>query len=666
MVSERPKALASVAGRPFLGYLLDQLCAANLRKVVLCTGYRGEQLEQEFGPQYSRVSLRYSREKEPLDTGGALRLAIDHLDDDAVLVLNGDSFCEVNLSALVGWHRWKQADATVVLTHLEDVQRFGSVMWSGGGRICRFEEKGRQGSGWINAGIYILSRDFLKLIPTGARWSLEQEGFPRLARQGRLYGFPGGRSFIDIGIPESYQHAQHFFHPRIEPRNGKSRKRRFVLLDRDGTVNVEKGYLSKPDQLEMVYGAVDALRKLRRLGLGLAVITNQSGLARGYFDRSRLESIHERLRKHLADGGVNLDGVYFCPHSPEDNCACRKPAPGLVYQAADELGFQPEQCFLVGDKLSDIELGKVVGATTFLVCTGYGSQLAPNERAGADYVVADLTEAADMIEKLLEKNEVRNPVPQDWKSPLQKQRDEMNMQERIRRYLLESAAAHQRVAEASADSIAQGAKVIADSLTEGGKLLICGNGGSAAQSQHMAAEFVSTLNKHFARPALAAIALTTDMSILTAISNDFGFAGVFERQVEALGRPGDVLLAISTSGNSENTVRAVEAAKRRQMRTIALVGSAPGKLGQAASLAVTVSDTDTQHIQEVHLAIEHLLCTLIEEEFFGGGNHERILGTKTSFGDRGRRLPWQARAGKIARRRLPKSVCSAQPRIRLD
>ncbi len=405
MVRERPKALASVAGRPFVAYLLDQLCAANLRKVVFCTGYRGEQLEHDFGPHYGRVPLIYSREKEPLDTGGALRLAIDHLDEDPVLVLNGDSFCEVNFSALLEWHRWKQAAATIVLTYLEDVQRFGSVTWSAGGHICRFDEKGRQGSGWINAGIYMLSREFLKSIPLGASWSLEQEVFPRLAKQGCLYGFPGGRNFIDIGIPESYQQAQHFFLARIgnEPRNGNTRKRRFVLLDRDGTVNIEKGYLSNPDELEMVHGAVEALGRLRWLGLGLAVITNQSGLARGYFDRSRLDSIHERLRKRLADGGVHLDGMYFCPHSPEDNCACRKPAPGLVYRAAEELGFQPEQCFLVGDKLSDIELGKIVGATTFLVCTGYGSQLAQNERAGADYVVADLGEAADVIEKLQEK-----------------------------------------------------------------------------------------------------------------------------------------------------------------------------------------------------------------------------------------------------------------------
>ena len=140
--------------------------------------------------------------------------------------------------------------------------------------------------------------------------------------------------------------------------------------------------------------------------------------------------------------------------------------------------------------------------------------------------------------------------------------------------------------------------------------------GSAADCQHMAAEFVSRLSPQFERRALPALALTTDTSFLTAFGNDCGFEGIFKRQVEALGSSGDVLLAISTSGNSANVLRAVEAARRREIRTIALTGSA-GQLAELADVAIRVPSVDTQYIQETHLAVEHVLCELVEYILFG-------------------------------------------------
>jgi D-sedoheptulose 7-phosphate isomerase len=157
--------------------------------------------------------------------------------------------------------------------------------------------------------------------------------------------------------------------------------------------------------------------------------------------------------------------------------------------------------------------------------------------------------------------------------------------------------------------------VIVQAFRAGGKLLLCGNGGSAADCQHMAAEFVSRLTKTFERPGLPAIALTTDSSFLTAYANDCGFDGVFERQVQALGQPGDVVLGISTSGNSPNVVRAVRRARAAGLRSIALTGDG-GLLGSLADVAIAVPSTDTQHIQEAHLAIEHLICWLVERELF--------------------------------------------------
>lgn len=185
-----------------------------------------------------------------------------------------------------------------------------------------------------------------------------------------------------------------------------------------------------------------------------------------------------------------------------------------------------------------------------------------------------------------------------------------------RAYLLESADVKRSTADNCIDSILAAARILSRVFRSGGKLLLCGNGGSAADCQHMATELVSRLTKDLERAALPAIALTTDTSFLTAFANDSGFDGVFERQVQAHGRPGDVLIGISTSGNSANVLRAVAAARGQGMHTIVLTGIGGGRVAALAETVIAVPSADTQHIQEAHLAIEHLLCYLVERDLF--------------------------------------------------
>lgn len=174
-----------------------------------------------------------------------------------------------------------------------------------------------------------------------------------------------------------------------------------------------------------------------------------------------------------------------------------------------------------------------------------------------------------------------------------------------------------RVRNLCFDEILVAATQLSIALQKGGKILLCGNGGSAADCQHMAAELVSILSKNFERPALAAIALTTDTSMITAYANDFGFEGIFERQILALGKPDDVLVGISTSGNSENVVRAINTARSIGLCTLALSGMG-GKLPEISDFAISVPSDDTQQIQEAHAVIIHILCDLVERSLFSG------------------------------------------------
>jgi D-sedoheptulose 7-phosphate isomerase len=189
------------------------------------------------------------------------------------------------------------------------------------------------------------------------------------------------------------------------------------------------------------------------------------------------------------------------------------------------------------------------------------------------------------------------------------------MIERVRQIARESIEAKRAFFDANAEAVARAADMIIGSVRAGGKVLIFGNGGSAADAQHIAAELVNRLN--YDHPPIPAIALTTDSSILTSIGNDSSFDKVFERQIRALGRKGDVALAISTSGNSPNVLRAVETAREIGVTTIAFAGRDGGKLATLSELALVVNVDSTQRIQETHITIAHILCELVEDALYG-------------------------------------------------
>jgi D-glycero-alpha-D-manno-heptose 1-phosphate guanylyltransferase len=211
IVSDRPKALAPVLGRPYLSYLLDFLCEAGVRKVVLLTGYMAEQIESAFGDRYGSVSLVYSREPRPLGTGGALRYALRLFKSSAVLVLNGDSFWGIELPTFWKFHTTHDSRFSLGVTWVPDASRYGRVHLEGH-RVCRFDEKEAGGdAGWINAGVYLASREFLNDIPPDIPVSLEHDMFPRWVEARSCFAYCSPVPFLDIGTPDSFARAAEFF-----------------------------------------------------------------------------------------------------------------------------------------------------------------------------------------------------------------------------------------------------------------------------------------------------------------------------------------------------------------------------------------------------------------------------------------------------------------------
>lgn len=396
-VTKDQKVVAKVNTQPFLEYLLNQLSNAGFKNVVLCTGHLSDQVEEKLGKKNNNIDLVYSKEDSRLGTGGALRLALPLLKSQNILVMNGDTYCDVDLKKFVKFHFDKKANVSLVISYVSDTSRYGSVNLDSNDAVVGFEEKRLgSGSGWINGGMYLINRSFLSKIPEDGEISLEKEIFPSWIGKS-CYAYKSKDDFIDIGTPESYFQTGQFF----EKLKNKKQKR-FVLLDRDGTLIVEKNYLSDPHLIEFIPGALKTLKRLKEMGLGIVLITNQAGIGRGYFDLATLERIHKKLTGLLLKEGITLDDIYFCPHTPEDRCLCRKPNIGLVEKARDKHNFDPKLCFVVGDNKGDIELGKNIGAITILVRTGYGRQI-EKEGISPDYVVDNLKAVLPIIKNELDK-----------------------------------------------------------------------------------------------------------------------------------------------------------------------------------------------------------------------------------------------------------------------
>jgi D,D-heptose 1,7-bisphosphate phosphatase len=365
-VRSTPKPLLEVGGRPFVEHVMLNLRRFGFHDFILLAGYQSDVVQERYGAGSAfsrelRASIRVIVEPSPMGTGGALKCAQPYLQNE-FLLLNGDSIFDFNYLDLTNCVHEREPDdwlGRVALRPMTDASRYGLVELAGA-RITAFREKPvTPESGLVNSGVYWLKSEVLRYI-ADLPCSLEQQVFGQLVAEGRLIGRRYNGFFIDIGMPEDLQRARHHLLDNL--------KKPAAFLDRDGTLNHDQGYTHRIEEFQWMEGAQSAIKLLNDAGYLVFVVTNQAGIARGYYDAAAVDTLHDWMQGQLAAIGAHIDDFRFCPHHPEGTvpalaivCDCRKPGTGMLKSLIKQ--WQPEMShsFMLGDSDKDAQAGAAVG-----------------------------------------------------------------------------------------------------------------------------------------------------------------------------------------------------------------------------------------------------------------------------------------------------------------
>lgn len=379
--AEVPKPMLEVCGKPILEHQIEVLKRQKLTDIILVIGYLGSVIRDYFqdGSKYG-VHISYIEEKELLGTAGSFYYLKDIIQDDFFL-LNGDLIFDVDLHRFMNFHKEKHALATLFTHPNNHPYDSGLIIANEDGTITKWihkeEERGFLRNR-VNAGIHIISPMVLERFKELKKTDLDREVLKPLIPSGRVYAYDSPEYVKDMGTPERYhQVEQDLLKGRVRARN-LDRKQKCIFLDRDGTLNVYKGFLTDIEELELIPGTAEALKCINSSEYLAIVITNQPVIARGGCSVQELEEIHNKLETLLGKEGAYIDALYYCPHHPDKGfegerpeykieCGCRKPKPGMLLKAAEDYNIDLSQSIMIGDGKNDMEAGKAAGCQTILV-----------------------------------------------------------------------------------------------------------------------------------------------------------------------------------------------------------------------------------------------------------------------------------------------------------
>ncbi|GAA4329178.1 HAD-IIIA family hydrolase [Flaviaesturariibacter amylovorans] len=378
-VPDLPKCMAPVAGRPFLGYVIDSLRREGVQRFIFSLGYMYEAIEAWLSEAYPTLDYVSVIEAEPLGTGGGIQLALRAAVSEQVLVANGDTLFEVSVADLAEVHARTGAECTLALKPMTDFDRYGVVRIDGAGTVMAFEEKKQYAEGLINGGLYLVNRASLLALGLPEKFSFEKEYLePSVARRA-LAGAVQEGYFIDIGLPGDYSRAQTELQPKTLDLAAVDNSWT-LFLDRDGVINDEivGTYVLSWEGFRFSTGVLEAMPLLASSFGRIVLVSNQRGVGRGLMSAADLDRIHTEMRSSIEAVGGRLDAVYFCTEK-EERCFFRKPNPGMAVQARAQFpDIDPKKSIMVGNKPSDMRFGRAAGLYTVFVTTTNPGQPFPH------------------------------------------------------------------------------------------------------------------------------------------------------------------------------------------------------------------------------------------------------------------------------------------------
>lgn len=384
-----PKPMFPIFDKPILEYQIDSLKKSGITEITLIVGHLGDIIREHFGDgREFGVSIDYIVEEVPLGTAGALYYLKDKVQEDFVLIF-GDLMFDVDWNRFMAFHQ--ESAALISLYGHPNSHPYDSdvIVVNENNRVIKIESKNVERHfyyhNFVNAGLYCVNPKLLDLITAPEKIDLEKKLIAEQIERGTVYSYRSTEYVKDMGTPDRLNAVSADVSNGVAASRSLKNKQKAIFLDRDGTINVLKGFLNKAEDFELLSGVAEAIQKINTSPYLTIVATNQPVIARGECTFDELENIHKKMETDIGRQGAYLDDVFFCPHHPHKgyegeipelkfDCICRKPKIGMLLQAAEKYNIDFSQCWFVGDTTMDIQTGINAGMRTVLVNTGEAGQ----------------------------------------------------------------------------------------------------------------------------------------------------------------------------------------------------------------------------------------------------------------------------------------------------